>query len=463
VGRAWSTGEGGGLSRREVLRRLGLAGGALAVAPSVLAACGGDNSDNSSSGTTAAGGGSASSSGGGGGDAGARLKSVLGLKDTDKLGGDLNWKMGAVLALTGNGSYYGKTMSNGINLAVKHIKAAGGPTIEVIYKDHKSGDPQAGVNAVTELGSAKIPAKLASYGDDIGAMIPRTEQYKIMTLDGGGGVGGSTAGKPYLWGCRAQVALDQFPGLFHWTKDQFPDVKTVGFAGWDLGEPLNTDLRTLMTKAIADAGYQFNGLLEQFQPNSADFSQVLPKIKSNKPDLLLLYAFGQDPGGFMNQAQSAGLDANIVGFEFTPDGLTGAKGAFEKGWTFTYDYFDAPNAVSPLGKFFVSEFKAAYKDDPDFYAANYYEDTLAMWDLIRRVLASGGDVNSGTDLENALKANPVFISVYGGDATTNGTLKLDLTTHSVSQRFMGVFTYEKGKVTPRATFDIGGANYKKLG
>jgi len=127
MARAWS-GDGGGLSRREVLRRLGLAGGALAVAPSVLAACGGDNSGSGqASGTTAAGGGaSASSSGGGGtGDAGAQLKTILGLKDTDKLGGDLNWKMGAVLALTGNGSYYGKTMSNGINLAVKHIKAAG--------------------------------------------------------------------------------------------------------------------------------------------------------------------------------------------------------------------------------------------------------------------------------------------------------------------------------------------------
>jgi len=252
------------------------------------------------------------------------------------------------------------------------------------------------------------------------------------------------------------VALDQFPGLFRWTKEAFPDVKSIGFTGWDLGEPLNTDLRTLMTKAIADAGYQFNGLLEQFAPNSSDFSQVLPKVKSNLPDLLLLYAFGQDCGLFQNQAQSTGLDVKTVGFEFTPDGLNGAKGAFERGWTFTYDYFNADTAASPLGKLFVDEYRSANKGDPDFYAANYYEDTLAMWDLIRRVLASGGDPNSGTDLENALKANPTFVSVYGGDASTNGTLKLDLTTHSVSQRFMGVFTYKNGKVTTDATFDIGG-------
>lgn len=446
------------LTRREVLQGLGVAGAAIGLGPAILAGCGGDNSSGSGSATT---GGSSGSSGGAAGDVGARLRSALNLNDTDKLGGDLNWKMGAVLALTGNGSYYGKTMTSGIDLAVKHIKAAGGPSIDVIYKDHKSGDPAAGVNAVTELGAASVPAKLASYGDDIGAMAPRTEQYKIMTFDGGGGVGGSLQGRPYLWGTRAQVALDQFPGLFRWTKEAFPDVKSIGFTGWDLGEPLNTDLRNLMTKAVADAGYEFNGLLEQFAPNTSDFSQVIPKVKANLPDLLLLYAFGQDCGLFQNQAQSAGLDVNTVGFEFTPDGLNGAKGAFEQGWTFTYDYFAADSAASPLGKLFVDEYRSANKGDPDFYAANYYEDTLAMWDLIRRVLATGGDPNSGTDLENALKANPTFVSVYGGDAGTNGTLKLDLTTHSVSQRFMGVFTYKHGKVTTDATFDIGGANYKK--
>ena len=86
-----------------------------------------------------------------------------------------------------------------------------------------------------------------------------------------------------------------------------------------------------------------------------------------------------------------------------------------------------------------------------------------MWDMIRRVLAKGGNVNSGVDLENSLKENPTFTSVYGGDASKNGTLRFNLTNHSVDQRFMGVFRYQNGKVTTLATFDIGGADYKKLG
>src|SRR5690349_8391758 len=70
------------VTRRQVLTRLGAAGAAVALAPSVLAACGGDNSSSGGSATTAASSGSSAAttaaSGGGaattaasGGSAGA--------------------------------------------------------------------------------------------------------------------------------------------------------------------------------------------------------------------------------------------------------------------------------------------------------------------------------------------------------------------------------------------------------
>ena len=80
-----------------------------------------------------------------------------------------------------------------------------------------------------------------------------------------------------------------------------------------------------------------------------DFSQVLPKIKANEPDILLVSIYGQDPGSFANQAATAGLKAVRVGFEFTPDGVNASKGTYDSdGYTFAYDYFDAGNPKSPL-------------------------------------------------------------------------------------------------------------------
>jgi branched-chain amino acid transport system substrate-binding protein len=454
-----------GLTRRELLHRLGFVGAAAFAAPAVLAACG--SSSKSSSGTTAAASGTtaagSATTAAAGGDVGKQLIEALGIPATDKLGGGTSWTMGCVLALTGNGSFYGKTMTRGVDLAVKHIKAAGGPDIKVVYKDHKSGDPQAGVQAMTELGTSGIPAKLASYGDDILAMLPLTQQYKCLTLDGGGANGGAGQSQDFFWGCRALPGIDQLPGLFRYIEDAYPDKKTIGITGWDLGAQLNADGHKIFTDAVSKTKLQFNGLFELAAPNTTDFASTLTKIKANEPDVLIVGSYGQDPGFFLDQAQTANLKALIFGYEFTPDGLNASKGTFDSvGWTFSCDFFDADSATSKLGKLFVQEFKAAYTDKPDFYAANYYEDTLGMWDIIRRTLAKGGNINSGGDLQNSLKDKPTLASVYGGDDSAVGTFSMDPNTHSVVRRQMGVFQYKSGKVKTLALFNINGDDYKKM-
>ena len=450
---------GDGLSRREALRRFGLFGAAAVVAPSILAACGSDKKSSSGGATTtAAGGGAATTAGGGGGgDAGSQLAALLKIDPNGKNGKGVEFKMGNVLALTGPGSFYGKTMSHGTDLAVKHIAAAGGPTIKVIYKDHKSGDPQAGTTAINELGADKVPAKLASYVDDLGAMFAGTKQFKIFTLDGGGGTSEFGKGLDYFWGTRANTPTDALPGLFEYTKAKLPDAKTVGSVGWDIGEPSNGIVKADVLKKIAAAGYTFNDLYELFPVGTTDYSAILTKVKANEPDILTVGSYGQDPGFFLDQSQTAGLKATVFGFEFTPDGVNASKGTYDSvGWTFAYDYFDPSNPISPLAKLFVTEFKKEYGEDPDFYAADFYENTLVMWEVIRRVLAKGGDINDGTQLDAALQDNLTVVSVYGGDESTVGTYTLDPTTHSVIKRPMGVFEYKDKQVTPLAYFDIGG-------
>ena len=92
-------------------------------------------------------------------------------------------------------------------------------------------------------------------------------------------------------------------------------------------------------KKISDGGYTHNGLYELVPVGGQDFSQVLPKIKANEPDILLVSNYGQDPGSFANQASTAGLKAIRIGFEFTPDGLNASKGTYDSdGYTFAYGY-----------------------------------------------------------------------------------------------------------------------------
>ena len=193
-----------------------------------------------------------------------------------------------------------------------------------------------------------------------------------------------------------------------------------------------------------------------------DFSQVLPKVKANEPDILLVSIYGQDPGSFADQASTAGLTAIRIGFEFTPDGVNASKGKYDSdGYTFAYDYFDAKNPISPLAKIFVSEFVAEYGEDPDFYAANFYENAFVMWEVhAPRHQANGGDISGGDALDKALRENLTVVSVYGGDESTVGSYTLDETTHSVTKRDMGVFEFKGGTVTPKAFFGIDGEDFK---
>jgi len=333
----------------------------------------------------------------------------------------------------------------------------------VLYYDHKSGDAAAGKAAITDLGTKHVPAKLASYGDDLFVMLDGTAQYKIFTLDGGGGTSIPGQGKPYFWGTRAITLNDTLPGLFKWIKDAYPNAKKIGVLGWDIGEPSNTTFKNFFIQQIGAAGLTFNNLYELVPPNTEDYAAIFPKIKANEPDILLNFIYGQDPGSFVNQSVTVGLKAQVIGFEFTPDGVNASKGSYDKvGWTFTFDYFDATNPTSALGKLFVDEFKKAYGELPDFYAANYYEDTLNMWDMIRRTLKKGGDINDGAQLDQALRDNLTVVSVYGGDANTLGSKTFDVSSHSVLKRLMGVFTYKNGKVTQNAFFNIDGADYRKV-
>lgn len=467
--------EAGNPGRRQFLRNASLFGLAAAAGPAILAACGSSDSGGSSE-TTAASGGSTTAAGaettaaaGGSTTAaasgGGSTEGLAGLLKIDAAnsGKGKEWTFGAVLALTGTGSFYGKTMSRGIDLAIKHIEAAGGPKMKVVYKDHKSGDAPAGKQAMTELIAAKIPAKLASYADDLGAMLEDTEKGKVFTLDGGGGTSIFAQGKPFFWGTRGITPNDPLPGLFKYWLETNPGKTKVGLVGWDIGEPSNGIIKTDILAKITAGGMTHNGLYELVPVGNQDFSAVLPKIKANEPDLLLVSIYGQDPGSFANQAATAGLKAKVVGFEFTPDGTNASKGTYDKdGWTFAYDYFDAGNPVSPLAKYFVEEFKKEYKEDPDFYAANFYENTLVFWKIISRVLAKGGDINDGAVLDAALQEDLTVPSVYGGDASTVGSYTLDPKTHSVKARGMGVFEYKGGKVTPKAFFGIDGADYKKV-
>ncbi|MGH3743925.1 MAG: ABC transporter substrate-binding protein [Mycobacteriales bacterium] len=436
------------LSRRHFLHAAGFGAAAVVAAP-ILSACGsGSSSSKPSNGSSPVQGGTADVS---------AIKSFVPI-DAAHAGKGLTVPMGAVLAFTGAGKLYGTVMSNGMKLANKHIQQLGGPTFKFSFKDHKSGDPQAGVQAVKELGFAHVPVMMASYVDDLGAMLPGQAQYKIFTMDGGGGTSTFAQGKPYFWGMRANTPNDAAPGAAKFLTQKKPDVKKVALVGWDLGD-LDKAIIADLDKTLKKYGLSQAGEFIPVKVAATDFSSALQKLRGYDMDMVWLSTYGDDPGYFMKQYATSGIDKPVTIFEFTEPAAKIAGSAYDNIY-FAYDYFDANHPDNGWSKIFIDDYRDAYNDDPDFYAANYYEDTFAMWECLQRLLKSGGDPKQGTDWDKALRSQPTFKSVYGGDQTTAGEIQLGQQTHSVVRRPMSMQLYKNGKSEAQAYFNIDAADFR---
>ncbi|MEU5879814.1 ABC transporter substrate-binding protein [Spirillospora sp. NPDC047279] len=390
----------------------------------------------------------------------ADLVKILGIEDGTDLGAQVRFKLGAALTLSGPSAANGASMQKAVRLGIEHIKAAGGPAIELSVKDIKGPDPTAAKQAASELAAEGVPAKITSMGDGLGAMLADTDKNKILSLDGVGGAQVFTRGTKYFYGTREVAPSDAAPGALEWFKRAHPEGRTVGLVGVDLG-PLNQAIQADMKTKIEAAGLTFNGLWETVAPTSQDYASMIAKVRKNQPDLLWVAFGGAAPGAFAAQAKAAGIDSRLVGIEFTDEAVKASKGVLDAdGFTFAMDYFDATKPANPLARLFTDAYTKAYGVKPDFYAANAYEETLMVWDLIRRVTAAGGDPKDSAQLKAALEKDPKFASVYGGDGATVGSLEIDLKTHGVARRPMGVFEYKAGKVTPLATYDVGGQDFR---
>ena len=378
--------------------------------------------------------------------------------DGGDLGGGQTIKVGAGLLLGTSQAYYGQQSKKGFELAAKEIEAAGGPKFEFDVKD-LTITPTAGADVARAWGESGIHLALAAGFFGTGSMIPIIAQHKIVTIDPGGGTSTTFQNKPFAWGGRAITPDDSLAGVVEYLKTEKPDAKRWAITGHDIGELTKGTIATL-EKLAADAGAEIvgNALYALPGQGNVDYASVMSQLRGLEPDVIFNWAWGSDPAAFMKAYDTAGMEATVVGPDFGASTVDIAGDAFN-GYQFAYDYFDATNPGNAWGEHFVKAFEEAYGESPDYYPANYYEDVFILWEVVKRVLADGGDLNDGDALEEAMKSDPTFPSVYGeGDPA--GTIGFDPETHTLSNRPMGLFELQDGEPKPLAYFNIGGRDFE---
>ena len=298
-------------------------------------------------------------------------------------GGD-TIKIGGNLEMTGGSASYGVSSKNAIELALKQINAKGGVNgkkLELVVADNKS-DATEGANAMQKLVSK----------DKVVAIIGPNLSSSCIASSAINGAGKVPAISPL--GTNPSVTVDpatkkvrpyNFRACFI---DPFQGTVMANFATGELkvkNAAIMVDNSSDYAKGLAQffkENFLKNGGAvvseESYLQKDTDFKATLTKIKAQNPDFLYIPGYYQEVGLIIKQAREMGLNVPVAGGDGWDSSklpeLAGAKALDNTFFSSLY----SPDDASDLNKAFVSEYKKAYNQTPDVFAALSYDSTLVI-------------------------------------------------------------------------------------
>ena len=320
-----------------------------------------------------------------------------------------DFKFGEILAMTGSGSWYGITMERGTAIAVDEINKAGGVAgykFSYVIEDHKSGLTTPAQNAFRKFTSIDhVSTIFSSFSAPTLSIMEMAKQKKILVWNGGAS-SPKLVGVPYLYNTR-MLGDEILPFTLKYLYDK--GCRTMATIYANQTSPIS------LNQAGKDYWKKLGGTVvseQMHETGATDFTSEASVMKAKNPDVILCPSTGLDVGYAIKAVRKMGLKSYICGTEHSGD-MEKVTGSASEGYLFASEFFNV-NSTDPWTKGFVTTFKKKYNVDPDFYAANYYELTYIVKELVSRVVAKGGNPYDGSLLEKAIWENPKFKSIYGG-------------------------------------------------
>jgi branched-chain amino acid transport system substrate-binding protein len=321
------------------------------------------------------------------------------------------FRFGAILAMSGKADWYGKVMSQGIQLAVDEINEKGGIDgipLEAVIEDHKSGVAKEGVSAMNRLINIHgVEAVLTSFSPPTLAIAPIADEKGILLMNGGGVSTALIGASKYLFHNRS-LASDLGKAAAIHAKEQ--DLERMAQLAW------KTDAGESIIENVGPFWKEQGGTVaatEYMEVGAPNIDTQIAKIRASDPDWVALWLFSPDPGLALKKIREFGLDVPVIGIEYNED-IQKVAGKHSDGYEYTSDYFKPTDDWSQS---FAEKYEERYGEAPEFYAANYYENVYVLAEAIRRAREQGGDYWDGAKLAEAIRENPTFDSVYGGEMT----------------------------------------------
>jgi branched-chain amino acid transport system substrate-binding protein len=336
---------------------------------------------------------------------------------------DKTIKIGALLPISGPGSYFGVQDRQGIELAIEQLNKAGvnGTKFEVKYEDSACGPLPATQAAKRMLEQYKPDVVLGEECSDATlAIMPLMEEAKVPLINAGSSAIKITEpGSPWTFRIfpnevmqGLDIANNAYKRLNARTAVLLHENTNAGIGNANV---FNEAFTKLGGKVLADIG---------FGRDINDFTAIATRIAGlGEVDVIPTYTL-EGQGLKITQAlmqagvtKGGGGKAIQVGTIWLPFGFEQKAGKAALGYVRAVQ-FD-PLDKRPVAHDFIAAFKAKYNQDPTHLNAHAYDQVILIADTVKRGAKDAQSIRDG-------------LAATKGFAAVTGTITFDKTNQNVS-------------------------------
>lgn len=315
-----------------------------------------------------------------------------------------DYKIGAILPMTGTSAVLGEFNKNGMDIAVEELNARpNAPKIySVEYGDSKN-DPKEGVLVFQQQASVqKLPIIVSAMSSVTGALAqPAAENNKLLmaTMVSSAGI---TENQPNMFRLFVRADIDAKTMADYAVKNAGLKKAAILFVQDDFGASFRD-----VFKQNFEAGGGKVTVEEGFDRAATDFRAVLTKLKGADFDCLYLLGYERTMGLIPKQMRELGINQPVlsIGTLAQPYVMEQAGNAID-GSYFTSTEFDADNPKSDAAKNFVAKYEAKFGKKPNYFAAFAYDTVRVLARAVEDAGANSADAKAVADALRRIKDFP---------------------------------------------------------
>ena len=295
-------------------------------------------------------------------------------------------KIGHTGPLSGANAFAGKDNENGVRMAIDDLNAkkivVGGKTLkfELVSEDDQC-DPKTGMAVAQKLMDAGVKFVMGPYCS--GVAIPTSKVY-----DEGGAILSTVGSNP-------KVTMGGYKNVFRIIAGDNligSSMAQYAFTGMKAKTAGVIDDRTAFGQGLADEFIKEAKVLgltivgqEYTTDKAIDFSAILTNMKGKNPDVIFYGGYAGQAGPLVKQLKGLGVKSKVLGGDAICVAETGKlAGDAANGTVFCAQGGAILDKVA-AGPAFRTAYKKRFNQDPDAYAASFYDQTMFVGTLMQKL------------------------------------------------------------------------------